>query len=105
MFSLYITFAYADKPKILITDPVVRAAPDHFVWCSAEGFPPINISIFKNSTSLANGIGLVMTPLYETGIYSCVASNEAGTDTRDLSVTIVGKMYFPVGATIKSSGF
>ncbi|XP_020620194.1 uncharacterized protein LOC110057925 [Orbicella faveolata] len=45
--------------------------------------------MFKNSTSLANGTGLVMTALNETGIYSCVASNEAGTDSRDLSVTIV----------------
>ena len=108
LLSLYITIAYADKPKILITDPVVRATPGHFVWCSAEGIPPINISIFKNSTPLTNGNGLVMAPLYETGNYSCVASNEAGTDTKDFSVTIVGKMYFPVGAsraTMKSSSF
>ena len=77
----------------------MRAAPGHFVWCSAEGFPPIDISIFKNSTSLANGTGLVMTPLNKTGIYSCVASNEAGNDTKDFSVTIVGEIYFPVGAT------
>jgi len=92
LLSLHITVAYADKPKILIADSVVRAAPGHLVWCFAEGSPPINISIFKNSTSLANGTGLVMTALNETGIYSCVASNEAGTDSRDLSVTIVGKM-------------
>jgi len=77
----------------LITDPDVRAAPGHLVWCSAEGFPPINISIVKNSTSLAKGTGLVMTHLNETGNYSCVASNEAGADERNFSVTIVGKTY------------
>ena len=83
----------------------MRAAPRHFVWCSAEGYPPINISIFKNSTLLAKGTGLVMTRLNETGNYSCVANNEAGTDTKDLPVTIVGKIYFPVGTTMKFFGF
>ena len=81
--------------------PVVRATPHHFVWCSAEGSPPINVSIFKNSTSLAEGTGLVMARLNETGNYSCVASNEVGTDTKYLPVTIVGKIYFPVGPTMK----
>ena len=100
-----IAFAYADKPKILISVPVVRAAPGHFVWCSAEGSPPISISIFKNSTLLAKETGLVMTRLNETGNYSCVANNEAGTDTKDLPVTIVGKIYFPVGTTMKFFGF
>ena len=74
----------------------MRAAPRHFVWCSAEGSPPINISIFKNSTLLAKGTGLVIARLNETANYSCVASNEAGTDTKYLPVTIVGKIYFPV---------
>ena len=97
----YTILCYADKPKILITHPLVRAAPSNFVWCFAEGYPPINISIFKNSTSLAKGTGLVMTRLNETGHYSCLASNEAGIDTKDFLVTIAGKIYFPVGATLK----
>ena len=42
-----------------------------------------------------------MTRLNETGNYSCVASNEAGTDTKDFLVTIAGKIYFPVGTTLK----
>lgn len=83
--------ALADKPRILISNPVVRAAAGHFAWCMAEGSPPINISILKNSESLATGIGVVMSQLYEGGIYTCAASNEAGTDTREISVTIVGK--------------
>ena len=87
----------ADKPKILIARPLVRSAPQHFVWCSAEGYPPINISIIKNSTSLAKGTGLVIARLNETGNYSCVASNEAGTDTKYFLVTILGKIYSSVG--------
>jgi len=83
----------------------VLAAPGHFVWCSAEGSPPISISIFKNSTLLVKGTGSVMTHLNETGNYSCVANNEAGNDTKDLPVTIVGKIYFPVGTTMKLFGF
>jgi len=93
-----------DKPKILITHPVVRAAPRHFVWCSAEGYPPINISIFKNSTLLANGTGLVMTRLNQTGNYSCVASNEAGNDTKDLPVTIVDCRNLCVSDGKKANG-
>jgi len=93
-----------DKPKILITHPVVRAAPHHFVWCSAEGYPPINISIFKNSTLLANGTGLVMTRLNETGNYSCVASNEAGNDIKDLPVTIVDCRNLCVSRGEKKNG-
>ena len=42
-----------------------------------------------------------MTRLNETGNYSCVASNKAGTDTKYFLVTIVGKIYFPAGATMK----
>ncbi len=32
-----------------------------------------------------------MSQLYEGGSYTCVAKNEAGTDKRDFTVTIVGK--------------
>ena len=46
-----------------------------------------------------------MTRLNETGNYSCVASNEAGTDTKYFLVTIVGEIYFPAGATMKFFGF
>ena len=84
----------------------MRAAPGHFVWCSAEGSPPIQISILKDSTLLARVTGFtVMTRLYESGNYSCVAGNEAGTDTKYLLVTIVGKIYFTVGATMKCFAF
>ena len=83
----------------------MRTAPGLFVWCYAEGSPSINISIYKNSTLLANGTGLVMTRLNESGIYSCVATNEAGCDRETFSVTVVGKMYIAVVAAMKSSGF
>ena len=83
----------------------MRTAPGLFVWCYAEGSPSINISIFKESTFLANGIGLVMTRLNENGNYSCDASNEAGVDGKTFSVTVVGKMYIAVVAAMKSSGF
>ena len=84
----------------------MRAAPGHFVWCSAEGSPPIQMSILKDSTLLARVTGFtVMTRLYESRNYSCVACNEAGTDTKYLLVTIVGKIYFTVGATMRFFGF
>jgi len=46
-----------------------------------------------------------MTRLNETGNYSCVATNEAGIDKREFSVTVVGKMYIDVVAAKRSSGF
>ena len=46
-----------------------------------------------------------MARLTETGNYSCVASNEAGTDTKYLPVTIIGKIYFSVGPTMKFFAF
>ena len=76
----------------MISNSVVRAAAGHFVGCSAEGFPPVNISILRRSVSLAAGIGMTMVQVFEEATYTCVASNEAGTDTRDLSVIISGKV-------------
>ena len=62
--------------------------------------------ILKDSTLLTTVTGFtVMTRLYESGNYSCVADNEAGTDTKYFLVTIVGKIYFTVGATMRFFGF
>ncbi|XP_078355520.1 uncharacterized protein LOC144640183 [Oculina patagonica] len=77
-------------PKIIVPSPVVRTVPGHFVWCSAEGFPPINMTLLRNSTSLANGIGMVRKKADKKDNYTCFARNEAGTDSKEFPVTFVG---------------
>ncbi|XP_078355547.1 uncharacterized protein LOC144640220 [Oculina patagonica] len=79
-----------ERPKIIVPSPVVRTVPGHFVWCSAEGFPPINMTLLRNSTSLANGIGRVMKKADKEDNYICFARNEAGTDSKEFPVTFVG---------------
>ena len=68
----------------------MRTVPGHVLWCSAEGSPPINISLLKDSTSLDNGIGKAWIKIYKEGIYTCLARNEAGSDSREIRVTLVG---------------
>ena len=81
----------SEKAKIIIPSPVVRTARRHIFWCSSEGSPPIKVSLFKNSTFLADGIGMVARIIDEEGIYSCLASNVAGTDSKEFKITVVGR--------------
>ena len=66
------------------------------MWCSAEGTPPISISLFKSSSHLASGTGIVISKINQEGNYTCVARNEAGTDAIDFQVTVVGKITISV---------
>ena len=84
-------FLLADKPKIKIPVAVVRTVPEHYVWCLAEGTPPINISLFSASTPLASGIGVVGSKISQEGKYTCMAENEAGSDSKDVLVALTGK--------------
>lgn len=81
----------SDKPRITIPIPVLRTVPEHCVWFTAEGTPPINISIFKDSKLVDSGIGVIVTSFSEEGNYTCAATNEVGTDSREVPVTFGGK--------------
>ncbi|KAJ7385790.1 hypothetical protein OS493_013824 [Desmophyllum pertusum] len=87
--GVYTYSATKDKPKIKIPSRVVRTVPGHVLWCSAEGFPPINISLLKDSTTLDNTIGKVTSKIFKEGIYTCLARNEVGSDSREIRVTFV----------------
>ena len=80
-----------EKPKIIIPSYVVRIARNHILKCSSEGSSPIKMSLFKNSTSLADGIGMAMTKIDKEGIYRCLATNVAGSDSKEFMVTFVGR--------------
>ena len=94
---MYFTFfvhypLFADKPTITIPLPEFRTVREHYVWCFAQGTPPINISLVNasNCTPLASGIGKVGSTIKQDGNYTCVAKNEAGFDTRDFTVDVIG---------------
>ena len=84
----------ADKPTITIGIPLVRTVPEHIVWCSAEGTPPIQMSLLKGSTLFSNGTGMVWKNFLEEGTYTCVATNKVGSDSRDFPVTLTGLFNF-----------
>ena len=71
--------------------PEVRTVPSHYIWCTAHGTPPIYLSLVRSSTQLASGVGRVHSQITQTGNYTCTARNDAGMDTRDFSVAIIGK--------------
>ncbi|KAL9968957.1 hypothetical protein ACROYT_G021110 [Oculina patagonica] len=47
------------------------------------------MTLLRNSTSLANGIGMVMKKADKEDNYTCFARNEAGTDSKEFPVTFV----------------
>ena len=95
MFNDYFTYydLLAEKAKVIVPIPVAQTVPNHFLWCSTEGFPPIHLSFLKNTTSLADRIGMVTIKVDEEGIYSCLAKNKAGFDSKKFPVTFVGASF------------
>lgn len=88
LLSLF--FFFEEKPRLKSVNQEVRTVPSHYVWCTAEGTPPINISLLQSFTNLALRVGLVYSKIQKAGNFTCRARNEAGTDSRDFSV-VIGK--------------
>ena len=83
-------FFFEEKPRLKNVNQEVRTVPSHYVWCAAEGTPPINISLLQSFTNLALRVGLVYSKIQKAGNFTCRARNEAGSDSRDFSV-VIGK--------------
>ena len=82
----------AAKPRVIIPLRMVRTVSEHYVWCSSEGTPPINISLMNSTTTLASRKGIVWSKLNQDGNYSCVATNEAGTESKTFYVSLIGEI-------------
>ena len=83
----------------MITVPPTNVAvqlgmPAQFM-CVAIGTPSPSISWLKNGVPLqqdTNTIQLASTQLSDQAVYSCVASNNAGTTQASANLTIIGMM-------------
>ena len=82
----------AAKPRVIIPLRMVRTVSEHYVWCSSEGTPPISVSLMNSTTTLASRKGIVWSKLNQDGNYSCVATNEAGTESKTFYVTLIGEI-------------
>ena len=61
--------------------------------CSARGYPPPEIRWYKDSKLVHDNTSLQFSSLKQadTGLYTCNASNIAGSDTRVVEVLVRGK--------------
>ncbi|XP_068738269.1 uncharacterized protein [Montipora capricornis] len=81
-------WSYIAKPRIIIPLRVIRTVSQHYVWCLSEGTPPINISLMNSSTTLASRTGVVWSKLDQGGNYSCIATNDVGTESETFYVSL-----------------
>ncbi|XP_068690420.1 tolloid-like protein 2 [Montipora foliosa] len=78
------------KPKVIIPLRVVRTVSEHYVWCLSERTLPSNISMMNSSTTLAFGTeGIVWSKINHDGNYSCIATNEVGTESKTFHVSLI----------------
>ena len=91
-YDLFLKLFSLDKPKITI--PVVRTVPGHIVKCSAEGTRPMNMSLTQNFTILDQRTDIAVAKVTKEGNATCVAKNQAGTDSMTFSVSGVPFLLF-----------
>ena len=80
------------KPKVVIPLQMVQTVLEHDVWCLSDGTRPINISMRKSTTTLAFGTGMVKSKINQGGIYSCIATNENGSESKTFHVSLIGEI-------------
>ena len=89
-----------EKPEIHFPGPAVRAMKDFWLKCSARGTPPIQITINYDGYQLVKRTGSAKVPIEYKGEYTCTAENEAGTDSKETSVSFpTCKCNHPYAAT------
>ena len=78
----------------------MRSLPGYKLSWSVSGLPPISTMLIKNFTVLANATttdGNFDTEINGEGNYSLVATNKHGTDVKEFSVILNGKILFREG--------
>ena len=75
-----------------LSDPVahVRTLPGFKFSCWAQGSPPVYTPMIRNTTVLVNSTEKASFQLDQEGNYSCVATSNHGTDTKEFAVSFTG---------------
>ena len=92
MAKICTSFFLSAKPKVIIPLRVVRTVSKHYVWCLSEGTQPIRMKMMNSSTTLASGQGMVLSKINQDGNYSCIATNEFGTESKTFYVSLIGEI-------------
>ena len=69
------------------------ALPGYRLWCKATGTPPIHTSLMWGSQVLDNSTGVPRAALNMEGKYTCKATSQAGTDSKDVRVSFTSKYW------------
>jgi len=93
IFFSFFLFPIA-PPKVLLSASLVRALPGFKFSCSASGSPPTYTALVQGSTVLVNTTDTASIWLRQEGNYSCIATNQHGTDTKEFVVIFAGDPFF-----------
>ena len=74
-------------------DATVRAFKGYKLSCTATGTPPINTTLMWNNTMMVNATNVATIELTEEGKYTCEATNQYGSDMKEISVKFTGEKF------------
>ena len=80
-------------PPTVTFPAALLAIQGGMVSCSARGTPPIYTALIRNSTVLVNKTNTATIRLYKDGNYTCQATNQYGTDIKELQVNFTSKRF------------
>ena len=88
---------FTENPELQIPGTAVTALSGYWLWCTAKGTPPIQITITdKNGQDLVESTGFAKIRVYDEGTYKCNARNKAGMVSKEMHVTLLTSMFLDV---------
>ena len=88
-----VLFHATASPRVELPASEVVALPGYRLWCKATGTPPIHTSLMWGSQVLDNSTGVPRAALNMEGKYTCKATSQAGTDSKDVLVSFTSKYW------------
>ena len=88
-----VLFHATASPRVELPASEVVALPGYRLWCKATGTPPIHTSLMWGNQVLDNSTGVPRAALNMEGKYTCKATSQAGTDSKEVRVTFTSKYW------------